>query len=124
MTDRRFPVRFTGANKAMAVLGLSARTCAVEVTDTGIVVRMGWGFHAEVPRASVRTVEPDHDRVMGWGAHGWDGVWLVNGSSSGIVRITIDPEETAHVLGWPVRLRVLRVAVEDPDGLIAALAAT
>jgi len=48
-------------------------------------------------------------------------VWLVNGSSSGIVRIELDPPDEAHVLGFPVTLRVLRVAVEDPAGLAAAL---
>lgn len=123
MTATRFPIRFTGANKAMAVLGLSPRSCAVELTDSDVVVRMAWAFHAQFPRASVRAVEADHDRVGGWGAHGWNGRWLVNGSSSGIVRVTIDPEATAHVMGWPVRLRDLRVAVDDPDGLIAALGA-
>jgi hypothetical protein len=121
VTARRFPIRFTGVWKAMSVLGLSPRNSAVELTDDDVIVRLSWTFHAQFPRTSIRSAEPDHDRVTGWGAHGWDGVWLVNGSSSGIVRITIDPEASAHVLGWPVRLRMLRVAVDDPDGLIAAL---
>lgn len=121
VVTERFPIRFTGANRAMVLLGLSPRSCVVELTATDVVVRMAWSFHTQFPRASVRTAERDTDRVGGWGAHGWNGRWLVNGSSSGIVRVTIDPEATAHVLGWPVRLRILRVAVEDPDGLIAVL---
>jgi len=37
-------------------------------------------------------------------------------SSSGIVRIVLDPPGHARVFGVRVRLRVLRVALEDPDG--------
>jgi len=117
----RFPVRFTGLNKGMAALGLNRRNSYVEVTPDELVVRMGWGFQASLPLASVASVAEDHDPVWGWGVHGWRGVWLVNGSSSGIVRIGFDPPGRARVLGAPVTLRVLRVAVEDPDGLQAAL---
>ena len=55
--------------------------------------------------------------------HGWNGRWLVNGSSHGIVRIDLDPAQRAWVVGLPVSLRTLRVSVEDPDALIAALRA-
>jgi hypothetical protein len=51
-------------------------------------------------------------------------VWLVNGSSTGIVRVELDPPGRAATLGFPVRLRVLRVAVEDPAGLQHALQAS
>lgn len=118
----RYPIRFTGLNRAMAVLGLTPRSSYVEVTTSMLEVRMGWGFHASVPLASVRSADHDHDRVWGWGAHGWRGVWLVNGSSSGIVRIEIDPPARARTAGLPVKLRTLRVSVESPDALIAALA--
>ena len=124
MTDSaRFPIRFTGANKAMAVLGITRRSSWVEVSPTEVSVHMSWGFDGRVPRSSVRSVTEDRDRVLGWGAHGWNGVWLVNGSSSGIVRIELDPPGTARVVVFPVKLRVLRVAVEDPEGLVRALGA-
>ncbi len=117
----RFPIRFTGANKAMALLGLTPRTSFVEVYETEMIVRMGWAFECQIPRSSVRSVAADHARVLGWGAHGWRGVWLVNGSSSGIVRIELEAHGHARVLIFPVTVRVLRVAVEDPDGLMRAL---
>lgn len=117
----RFPVRFTGFNKSLAVLGLTRRNSYVELTGTDLLVRMGWSFRGVAPRSSIQSVAHDVDRVGGWGAHGWRGTWLINGSSSGIVRIEFDPPGRASCLLYPIRLRVLRVAVEDPDGLIAAL---
>lgn len=123
MTGPRFPVRFSGANKAMALLGMRAATSYVEVGDDTVVVRMGPYFRAVVPRAQVSSAAEDHDAVWGWGVHGWAGTWLLNGSSAGLVRITIDPAARAHALGLPIRLRVLRVAVADPAGLLAALSA-
>ena len=120
-TPVRFPILFTGANKAMAGLGIVPSRCFVEVDDTSMRVQMSWTFAATVPRSSVRSAAPDDGAVGGWGVHGWKGRWLVNGSSSGLVRVEIDPPAVARVLAWPVRLRVLRVSVEDPTGLVAAL---
>ncbi len=119
----RFPIRFTGANRAMVLLGIVPSRCYVEVEGDSLRVQMTWAFAATVPLASVRSFAPDHDRVMGWGVHGWRGQWLVNGSSSGIVRIEIDSPVRARLLAWPVRLHVLRVAVEDPDAFIRSLTA-
>jgi hypothetical protein len=120
----RFPIRFTGANHAMVVLGLTSGNSHVDVADDRVEVRMGWAFRVEFERSSVQSVADDRDAVTGWGAHGWRGVWLVNGSSSGIVRIELDPPARAKVCGVPVELRVLRVAVEDPAGLRECLATT
>lgn len=58
---------------------------------------------------------------MGWGAHGWRGRWLVNGSSKGIVVLEIDPVARGRVLGFPVRVRDLALSLEDPEGLCEAL---
>ena len=117
----RFPIRFTGLNNAMAVLGATRSQSYVDVGPDEVHVRLGPLFTSSIPRAAVRSAATDTGRVTGWGAHGWRGTWLVNGSSQGIVRIEIEPAARAHVTGFPVRLRVLRVSVEDPQGLIAAL---
>jgi hypothetical protein len=45
------------------------------------------------------------------------------GRLSNIVRIDLDQAATGRVLVFPVRPLVLRVSVEDPDGLRAALGA-
>lgn len=117
----RFPILFTGAGRAMVVLGITRSGSHVEVGDSEVHVRLSWSFRATFPRSSVRAVGHDSDKVWGWGAHGWRGRWLVNGSSSNVVRIDIAPATRARVLGVPVRLDVLRVSVADPDALIAAL---
>jgi hypothetical protein len=47
---------------------------------------------------------------------------VVNGSSSGLVRVTFEPPVKARVIAaGRATVRVLRVSVEDPDGLVAAL---
>jgi hypothetical protein len=117
----RFPIRFTGLNRAMVVLGAIPEHCRVEVDEGELRVRMSWFFSLDVPRANVQSATPDDGRVWGWGAHGWRGTWLVNGSSSGLVRIELDPPGRGRVVGVGTEVRVLRVSVEDPDGLIAAL---
>lgn len=117
----RFPIRFTGANKAMAVLGLNPGNSHVDIGTDEVEVRMGWAFSVRFPRASASRVAEDQARVLGWGVHGWRGTWLVNGSSSGLVRIDLAEPVKGRVLGIPVTVRTLRVAMEDPGALVAAL---
>jgi hypothetical protein len=102
--------------------GLGPKHSRIEVVEGSLQVRFGWGFRAEVPLTSIKAAEHNTDRVYSWGAHGWRGRWLVNGSSKGIVELTIDPPARAHVLGVPTKLRTLYVSVSDPDSLIEACA--
>ena len=122
MTVTRFPIRFTGANQLMGLAGMTPSRCHVDVDEHHLRVRMGMWFELDADRSVVRGAEPDLDRVMGWGVHGWRDRWLVNGSSSGLVRVTFEPSVRAWMGPVPLRVRVLRVSVEDPDGLVAALA--
>ncbi|MDW3216431.1 MAG: hypothetical protein R8G01_20740 [Ilumatobacteraceae bacterium] len=120
-STRRFAIRYTGANKAMALIGLRPSNSHVVVGPTDVTIHMGWAFHTSIPRTSITAAEDDHDRVLGWGVHGWRGKWLVNGSSTQIVRLTVEPATRGRVAGFPVRVQQVRVSVEDPSGLIAAL---
>ena len=43
---------------------------------------------------------PSDGRVWGWGAHGWRGTWLVNGSSSGLVRDRARPCRPRPARPW------------------------
>jgi hypothetical protein len=122
MSAERFPIRFTGANYAMSVLGLTPGSSWVEVGDRSLRVRMGWAFRLDTPIEHVRKASPQEGRVWSWGVHGWRGRWLVNGSSSGIVRIDLAPPARAYVGPLPVGVRELLVSVVDPNGLVAALA--
>ena len=109
----------------LGLLGLGRRFSAVVVADGAVSVRMGWAFTSHIPTASIVSAVADDDAgVWGWGVHGWRRRWLVNGSSSGLVRIDIDPPARAHIGFVPVQLAVLRVGVEEPDVLIDALRST
>ena len=93
----------------------------VELDDDALVVRLGWGFRLTVSRPSVVAALPDHGRIGGIGAHGWRGTWLVNTTSKGLVRLELDPPGRATVCGVPVRVRVLRVSLADPDAFLATV---
>ena len=121
MATRRFPIRFTGLSRAMIALGLSPSRSWVEVGDDLLRVRMSWAFSLDAPLVNIRDARPDTGRVGGWGVHGWRGRWLVNGSSSGLVRIDLSPPVRGRMGPLPIGIRQLRVSVEDPDGLVAAL---
>lgn len=105
----------------LGLLGMGRRFSRIVVDDRNVRVVMGWAFQATIPRSSIVSVEPSSGRVLGWGVHGWRGHWLVNGSAGGLVHVTIEPPAKSRVVGFPGRLRELRVSVEQPEALIAAL---
>ncbi len=82
---------------------------------------MSWGFRADVPRQSIRSVRRERNAYLSLGVHGWRGRWLVNGAAGPIVALEIDPPARARVIGVPVRLLELFVSVEDPAAVIAEL---
>lgn len=117
-----FPIRYGVFRPLLSVLGMGPRFSSVDVDHDHVRVRMGWSFQAEIPLRSITAAKASSGLVGGIGVHGWRGRWLVNGATSGLVTLEIDPPARARVLGVPVRLRALRVSVESPDGLLAALA--
>ena len=82
---------------------------------------MGWAFRVSFDRRNIAAAALDTERVWGWGAHGWRGVWLVNGSSTGLVRIDLTEPARGRVTGIPVKVRAVRVSVDDPAALVAQL---
>jgi hypothetical protein len=105
----------------LVAAGLGRRWSRVTVEEDRVVVVMSYGFRSAIDRSAIRSISVLKGRVMGWGAHGWRGRWLVNGSSQGIVVLAIDPPARARVLGVPVRVRELAVSLEDPVGFAATL---
>ncbi len=123
-----FPIRqsrlFAAINRRVARATSDGDPSAfVSVGGDTVEVRMGTTFTATIPRSSIVSVGPYAGRVKGWGVHGGDGVWLVNGSSRGIVAIHLNPPAQAKMRSGPlsgeVELRELRVSVDRPDELIA-----
>ncbi len=110
----------------MTVLLTGPRHSSIRVDDDAVHVKMGlggWTFDGTVPRSSI--VAADHvvgQRVWAWGAHGWKGRWLVNGSNEGLVRLTLNPRVHARTLGYPLRVRELTLSLAEPDDFIARVA--
>ncbi|HLN42319.1 MAG TPA: hypothetical protein VK215_07680 [Acidimicrobiales bacterium] len=106
----------------LSLLGMGPMFSRVELESGTLRVRMGWAFGASIPVHQITAVEPRSGLVGGIGVHGFRGRWLVNGATTGLVAITVDPPVRAAVIGFPVSLRVLTLSLEDPDALVAALA--
>jgi hypothetical protein len=99
--------------------------CHVTLDPDQLTVRMGagaWAFDARIPRSSITEVARVNGPVWGWGAHGWRGRWLVNGSSRGLVRVGIEPGGHGRCTVFPVGLRELTLSLDDPDGFVEAFA--
>lgn len=118
----RFAIRYSRANRVLlGVLGLGPRSSGVELTPAGLHVRMGWAWDVDIPRASIAEAGIGARRRFTAGVHGWRGSWLVNGAGTGIVCLRVDPPVRTRSLFLPIRLTQLEIAVEDPEGLLAAL---
>jgi hypothetical protein len=122
----RFPLRFSSANGVLfRGLLISPGHSCVELDGDTVHVRMGWAFSARIPRRLVARAGPGkRPRIpLTAGAHGWNGRWLVNGAPDGIIDIELTEPVRASVAGFPIRLKVLSVSLEDPDGFLGALGA-
>jgi hypothetical protein len=83
--------------------------------------RRGWVFVAEIPRTSIVQANPVRGPIWGWGAHGWRDRWLVNGSSSGLVQLTIAPKAPGRCLAFLLRIGELTLSVDRPDEFVTAV---
>lgn len=105
----------------LTLVGLGKGSSYVILSADSVRVRMGWAFSAEIPRSSILGAHIRAERVLSRGVHGWRRRWIVNGSTSGLVSITLDPVATARVWPFRVTLKRLTVSVEQPHELVAAL---
>jgi hypothetical protein len=115
-----FAIRYTGLNSLMKYLGMGPNRSGIDV-GTDVRIRMGWAFSVRFRREEIASVALDAQRVYGWGVHGWRGRWLVNGSSKGLVRIDLRDPVRGRLMGVPVKVSTIRVSMETPDDLVAAL---
>jgi hypothetical protein len=120
----RVPIRFGFWKPLFVALGVTPARSYLDLRPDIVRVRMGWGFSADIPRASIRSVRRVESAMWSMGAHGWRGRWLVNGARGPIVLIEIDPPVHARTIRIPSGLCELLVSVDDPDALVAALADT
>jgi hypothetical protein len=105
----------------LRLLGLGRKVSGIAVGPKDVALQMGWGFGGRASLGSVTSARRLDDTVISRGVHGWRSDWLVNGAGDGLVEVLFDPAMRARVTGVPVRVRRLRVSVDDPDGVVAAL---
>ncbi|HTH05494.1 MAG TPA: hypothetical protein VMS14_09115 [Ilumatobacteraceae bacterium] len=105
----------------MGPMGMGPRNCVIRLDGDTLEVRLGWGFRSRIPRRSIVDARRRERVSFSRGAHGWRGRWLVNGSATHLVSITVDPPARGAVIGWPVRVRELMLSVEEPDELVETL---
>jgi hypothetical protein len=123
-TCTRVPLRFSRWFLPLAWLtGMWPSHSFVVVADGVVDVTMGWVFRAQFPAKAVADVRSAvrAPRWGGMGVHGFGGTWVVTGSLRGVVRLRLRDPARARVLGVPVSLRRLFVAVTDPSEIISAL---
>jgi hypothetical protein len=107
------------------LLGSGPGSSGVAVDSGELRVRMG-DFKLSVPRSSVRYAGRSRASTHGsTGVHGGRGRWLVNGSASGLVELTIEPPcyigRGLSTMFRRERVRSLTLSMVDPDGFIAAV---
>jgi hypothetical protein len=108
----------------LIAIGLTPRRSYLDLGPDTLSDHMGWCFHADVPRASIRSVSAvKNPYPCSFGALGWRGRWLVNGAAGPIVAVEVEPPVRARCAMFPVRLRQLLVSVDDPDEVVAKLTA-
>ncbi len=108
-------------------------------SDSGMILR-GEQFRADIPLESIMGVRPDQPFIMRdhgfsvlqtsisfnakWGiglVKGGRGVWQVNGDTGALLAIDMNPKARGRAMGFPIRIRTLRLGVEGEDELITAL---
>ena len=119
---RKFSFKYGSLRWLLKGIGMGPRHSYIEVSDDEVHVVMGWAFRARIPRSAVASVGPIEGRVVSIGGHGWGGVWLVNGAGTDIVSVKLKSVQHAVMTGVTVKLRELQVGVDDPEGLMKALA--
>jgi hypothetical protein len=115
-----YSIRYGALRPFFSFMALGPMFSRVEHYGDEVRVRMGWAFWARFPSAAVVRARRRRRALSGVGVHGFAGRWLVNGATSGIVRMELSPSQRGYVLGLPVRLRILDVSLKDPDAFVAA----
>jgi hypothetical protein len=108
----------------MTAMFAGPRHSTIRVDHDNVMVQMGvrgWAFTATVPLSSIADATEVSGPVWSWGAHGWRDRWLVNGSSKGLVLLTIMPKARGRCLVFPLRVGELTLSLADPAGFVRAV---
>jgi hypothetical protein len=115
----------------MTVLGAGPKVSRVMVSPSTVDIRLGWAFHATIPREDVASARslgrgelrgPFRLSVLR-GVNYWWGTALVNGAGTGLVEIMLNRPKLVRLGPFPVPMRRLVVSAEDQSGPAGELVA-
>lgn len=130
INERTFPISVDRPSRTlMTAFGAGRKAPRVTMSPSTVDVRMGWAFHATIPREAVASARPlNRDELRGpfrintlRGVNYWPRTALVNGAGTGLVEITLDRSEWVWLGPLRAPMRRLIVSAEDQPGLVAAL---
>jgi hypothetical protein len=130
INDKTFPISVDPPSRTlMTAFGAGQTGPRVTMSDSTVDVRMGWAFHATIPREAVASARPlNRDELRGpfrisvlRGVNYWPRTALVNGAASGLVEIKLDRQKWVWLGPLRAPMRRLIVSAEDQSGLVAAL---
>jgi hypothetical protein len=130
INDKTFPIRVDRPSRPlMSAFGASGKAPRITMSPSTVQVRMGWAFHATIPREAVASARPlDREELRGpfrlsvlRGVNYWRGTALVNGAGTGLVEIALDRPRWVWLGPLRAAMRRLIVSAEDQSGLVAEL---
>jgi hypothetical protein len=130
INETTFPIKVDRPSRTlMAAFGARRKRPRVTMSSSTVDIRMGWAFHATIPRAAVASARPiDRDELRGpfrisvlRGVNYWPRTALVNGAGTGLVEITLDRSKWVWLAPLRAPMRRLIVSTEDQSGLVAEL---
>jgi hypothetical protein len=125
-----FPISVDRPSHAlMTAFGAGRKVPRVTMSSSTVDVRMGWAFHATIPRESVASARPlNRGELRGpfrisvlRGVNYWPRTALVNGSGTGLVEIKLNRSKWVWLGPLRAPMRRLIVSAEDQSGLVAEL---
>jgi hypothetical protein len=130
INDETFPIRVDRPSRPlMTAFGAGRKAPRITMSPSTVEVRMGWAFHATIPREAVASARPlDRGELRGpfrlsvlRGVNYWRGTALVNGAGTGLVEIALDRPKWVWLGPLRAPMRRLIVSAEDQSGLVAEL---
>jgi hypothetical protein len=130
INEKTFPIRVDRPSRTlMTAFGAGRKAPRVTMGPSTVDVRMGWAFHATIPREAIASARHlDRGELRGpfrlsmlRGVNYWRGTALVNGAGTGLVEITLDRTEWVWLGPLRAPMRRLVVSAEDQSGLAAEL---
>jgi hypothetical protein len=130
INETTFPISVDRPSHAlMTAFGAGRKVPRVTMSSSTVDVRMGWAFHATIPRESVASARPlNRGELRGpfrisvlRGVNYWPRTALVNGAGTGLVEIKLNRSKWVWLGPFRAPMRRLIVSAEDQSGLIEEL---